>query len=242
MLTRKYYHHLFGEIVITKKSGNKNIRLTVSPSKGIRVSIPFFTSFSRAGDFVTEKEEWIKATLDKHYEKMQSRIIPLGEGNDLFLIGNKVIYRKISRTEKKERINIKYYPGHTEINFPEGCNKEAIMKATLIVMRKRASLYLPARCLELASAHGFSFNRLFLKNNKTNWGSCSNKGNINLNIQLMRLSPELADYVILHELCHLKYHNHGASFHKLLNTLCEGKEKELASQLRKNNTSSLTVI
>lgn len=242
MLTRKYIHHLFGEIVITKKSGNKNIRLTVSPSKGIRVSIPFFTSFSRAGDFVTEKEDWIMATLEKHREKLQSRIIPLGEGNDLPLIGNRIVYHQIDRREKRESINIKYYPDHTEINYPEGCNKAAILQATIRALRKIASRYLPARCMELASAHGFSLNRVFMKNNKTNWGSCSNKGNINLNIQLMRLSPELADYVILHELCHLKYHNHGASFHKLLNTLCEGKEKELASQLRKNNTSSLTVI
>jgi len=242
VLTKKYNHPLFGEIVITKKSGNKNIRLTVSPSKGIRVSVPFFTSFSRAGDFVNEKEKWIIATLEKHHEKLQSRIIPLGEGNDLPLIGNRIVYHKISRREKKESINIRYYTDYTEINFPEGCNREAIMKATVMVMKKRASLYLPARCKEIAAVHGFCFNRLFLKNNKTNWGSCSNKGNINLNIQLMRLSPELADYVILHELCHLKYHNHGASFHKLLNSLCDGKEKELASQLRKNSTSSLTVI
>lgn len=242
MLTKKYNHHLFGEIVITKKSGNKNIRLTVSPSKGIRVSIPFFTSFSRAGSFVAEKEDWIIATLEKHREKLQSRIIPLGKGHDLPLIGNRIVYNQIDRREKRESINIKYYPDHTEINYPEGCSKEAILQVTIRALRKIASRYLPARAMELAAVHGFSFNRLFLKNNKTNWGSCSNKGNINLNIQLMRLSPELADYVILHELCHLKYHNHGTAFHKLLNSMCEGKEKELASQLRKNNTSSLSVI
>lgn len=78
----------------------------------------------------------------------------------------------------------------------------------------------------------FSYNRLFLKNNVSNWGSCSTQRNINLNVNLVNLPEHLIRYVILHELCHLVYMNHGARFHSLLDSVCGGKEKELAKQLR----------
>lgn len=81
-------------------------------------------------------------------------------------------------------------------------------------------------------ASPFSYNRLFLKNNVSNWGSCSVKKNINLNINLVNLPEHLARYVILHELCHLVYMDHGPKFHALLDSVCGGKEKELARLLK----------
>lgn len=85
---------------------------------------------------------------------------------------------------------------------------------------KEAHTWLPARTAGLASKYGFSYNRIAIKHNKTNWGSCSSKHNINLNMTLMLLPEYLRDYVILHELSHLKVFNHGAPFHKLLDKLC----------------------
>ena len=99
-------------------------------------------------------------------------------------------------------------------------------------LRAEAKAWLIPRLKELADKHGFTYNKVFIKNNVSNWGSCSVKGNINLNMQLMRLPEELRDYVILHELCHLRQLNHGEEFHKLLNSLCGGREKELRRQLR----------
>ena len=99
-------------------------------------------------------------------------------------------------------------------------------------LRAEAKAWLIPRLQELAASHGLTYNKVFIKNNVSNWGSCSVKGNINLNMQLMRLPEELRDYVILHELCHLRQLNHGAEFHTLLNSLCGGREKELRRQLR----------
>ena len=105
-------------------------------------------------------------------------------------------------------------------------------KVFVETLRKRAREYLPIRLDYFAGKHGFRYHRLFLKNNRSNWGSCSNKGNINLNISLVLLPEELSDYVILHELCHLRYPNHGKEFHTLLDSLCDGREKEYAKQLK----------
>ena len=87
-------------------------------------------------------------------------------------------------------------------------------------LRAEAKAYLPGRLKELAEQYGFRYNQVRIKHNVSNWGSCSVKGNINLNLNLMRLPEELRDYVMLHELCHLKHMNHGPQFHALLESVC----------------------
>ena len=83
-------------------------------------------------------------------------------------------------------------------------------------LRARAKAELPGRLEELASRYGFTYNRLAIKHNATNWGSCSARGNINLNLNIVRLPHPLRDYILLHELCHLKHHDHSHAFHLLL--------------------------
>lgn len=97
-------------------------------------------------------------------------------------------------------------------------------------LRKEAKKVLPARLSELARKYSFEYSQVRIKHNVSNWGSCSRKGNINLNLNLMRVPEDLRDYVILHELCHLRHPNHGPEFHALLERLCpdhRSKEKEL---------------
>lgn len=79
----------------------------------------------------------------------------------------------------------------------------------------------------------FTYKRVAIKNNRSNWGSCSTAGNINLNMHLISLPDKLRDFVILHELCHLVYPNHGKEFHNLLDKACGGMEKEYSKELRK---------
>ena len=83
-------------------------------------------------------------------------------------------------------------------------------------LRRQAKAQLPSRLAEFASRYGFAYNRVSIKHNSTNWGSCSVRNNINLNLNIMRLSRVLQDYILLHELCHLRHHDHGHAFHLLL--------------------------
>lgn len=92
-------------------------------------------------------------------------------------------------------------------------------------MRSEAQRILPPRLQELARQHGFTYHQLRIKHNVSNWGSCSVKGNINLNLHLVRLPAELQDYVMLHELCHLREMNHGPKFHALLESVCPDHRK-----------------
>ncbi len=82
----------------------------------------------------------------------------------------------------------------------------------------------------LSQKHGFNYNRVFIKNQKTRWGSCSGKNNINLNINLARLPDELIDYTILHELVHTRIKNHSRRFWDQMDKLV-GNAKKLDSKL-----------
>ena len=68
------------------------------------------------------------------------------------------------------------------------------------------------RLKQLAARHGFRYNKVTLRRQRTVWGSCSPRNNISLNVKLVKLPEELMDYVILHELVHTHEHNHGKKF------------------------------
>lgn len=78
--------------------------------------------------------------------------------------------------------------------------------------KNRARKILVKRLDELSRLNGFSYRRVFIRNQKTRWGSCSAKNNISLNMKLMLLPEELRDYVILHELVHTQIKNHSSKF------------------------------
>ena len=66
------------------------------------------------------------------------------------------------------------------------------------------------------SLYGFSYNKLYIRNQKTCWGSCTSRKNINLNYRIIFLPERLRDYIIVHELCHLKELNHSEKFWHLV--------------------------
>ena len=86
--------------------------------------------------------------------------------------------------------------------------------------RARATRELPARLLELADAHGLRVNRVSVRNQRWRWGSCSRNGHICLNWRLVRMPPSIRDYVMIHELMHLKQMNHSPKFWKLVARAC----------------------
>ena len=88
--------------------------------------------------------------------------------------------------------------------------------------RKQAQIKLSERLAELAHQHGFAYNRVTIRNQKSRWGSCSATNNISLNMKLMVLPDELRDYVLLHELLHTRIKNHGPAFWAELELLVSG--------------------
>jgi len=97
--------------------------------------------------------------------------------------------------------------------------------------RAEARKKLTHRLNELSTRYGFTYNRVFIRNQKTRWGSCSTRNNISLNMKLLGLPQELIDYVILHELVHTRERNHSEGFWAKLNKFV-GDARALKSRLK----------
>ena len=100
----------------------------------------------------------------------------------------------------------------------------------------RAKALLKDRLQELAQQHGFTYNKVSVRNQRSRWGSCSHLNNISLNINLVSLTGDLMDYVLLHELVHTRIKNHSKAYWAELDGYVggKGKAKELDKRLSKH--------
>jgi predicted metal-dependent hydrolase len=87
-------------------------------------------------------------------------------------------------------------------------------------LRERAKLELPARLLELAAENGLRVARVSVRNQQWRWGSCAPNGHICLNWRLVQMPPQVRDYVMIHELMHLKRMDHSSRFWRLVAQAC----------------------
>ena len=180
-----------GEVIMVRRKGTGRLRISVSPRRGVTVSVPWLMPYAVAERFLMSKRQWVTDTMKRQALRQQEAV----------------------QTGKTAAV-----PGDP---------------AELERMREKARALLEPKLREAAARHGFGFKgRVAIKNNVTNWGSCSSKGNINLNMRLILLPGHLQDYVILHELCHLRHQNHGPQFHALLDSLLGGRERSLSGELR----------
>jgi predicted metal-dependent hydrolase len=91
-------------------------------------------------------------------------------------------------------------------------------------LRQRAERELPARLLELAVMHGLTVSRVSVRNQRSRWGSCGRDGHICLNWRLVRMPPAIRDYVLIHELMHLRRLDHSPAYWKLVSAACPDYE------------------
>lgn len=108
----------------------------------------------------------------------------------------------------------------TKLDFFEGLNKKQKIKLGkdgYEVYKEKALEMINKRLTELNKKNfQYKFNEVSVKNHKTRWGSCSKKRNLNFNYKILFLSPKMRDYVLIHELCHLKEFNHSNRYWKLV--------------------------
>lgn len=223
-----------GDVFFKKSPRAKNIILRVKPKSKIQVSVPQRTSYKTAEKFVLQKTEWILMALEKVKKNQRPSLVFTEQTNF------KTYYRTLKiKKNTKQVVELKLTENTFEISLPMDWEIESELSQNKIrefitkVLREEAKIYLPQRTMEFSEKFNFNVNRIFIKNAKTRWGSCSSKNNINLNLHLLRLPQKLIDYVILHELSHTVHHNHSKEFWKLLNQVTSNQAKILDKELKK---------
>lgn len=233
LLKEKYFSEI-GNVKFIINSRAKRVNIKVNHDGDVTVVLPKKGRIKDAEKFLTEKSDWIKKVQLKVKTKFGEPIV--WDENSNFK--TKYCDVKISPADVKY-VLIHLDENLLEIQYPE--NKDVASKeiqdgikfGITETLRLEAKDYLPARVKYLADKFGFKYKRIFIKHQKSKWGSYSTKGNVNLNLELMLLPDELIDFIILHELAHSRFPNHGKEFHRFVNKITNGKEKELEAKLKK---------
>ncbi len=220
-----------GPVNFFKNRRSKNIKIRVKPDQSVHVSFPFYVSMFEVSQFVNKNMGWITEQQQK-FKTQKSKIETGQVQTKLHLI------TVIEGSENKTKVNF----NEIEIrlaDFDSESSRSYLENVMVGIYRFEAHKILPSRLTELAQKHGFQFNKLTIRNNKRNWGSCSARNNISLNLQMMKLPDELIDYILLHELVHTRIKNHGPQFWAKLDELSSFRARELSKQVRKFSTYTL---
>ncbi len=227
-----------GPVLFKSDARCRRLSIRIKPFDGVTVLFPPGYSPRKALSFVEEKREWIRknqAMMVRH-EQMKT-IFDEQTG-----FRSRTFELRVVR-HRNDQVRMTLEKGILKVAYPEFLNvtdafvQDAIRYAIEEALRREAKLLLPPRVHYFAKMYGFQVRKVFIKNLKSRWGSCSAVNNINLNLHLMRLPEHLMDYVVLHELCHTREKNHGPGFWRILDDVTNGKARQMAAEMKKYRTT-----
>ena len=218
-----------GSVIFSKNRLSKNIKISVKPDKSVLVSFPYYASRKSVIEFVQKNEAWIK----NQQSKLETRLTRFSEGSVFKTKHFSISFSQgFENKARKKEGNVFL----TVKDFSSSESQAFIEKVIAEIYRFEAKNILPARLSKLAEQFGFSFNKVTIRNNKRNWGSCSSRNNISLNLQMMKMPDNLIDYILLHELVHTEIKNHSPKFWEKLNQVTGNKARLLAKETRRYST------
>lgn len=222
----------FGNIEYKRSLKATRIAVRIRPD-GLLVTLPVSKSPSEANSFILSIQERIIQKQKRIQSRNQSSELTqeLGYSTLSFKVELLKANRKDVFFQFSDKILKIEYPHDADLKSIKV--QQACWKGIHYFMKKEAKRLLPSRVEYLAKLHGFTFKDVKIQSGKTRWGSCSSQKNINLSFHLMLLSPELVDYVILHELCHTREMNHGDKFWKLMDGVTNGMTKKYRNEIKK---------
>ncbi len=184
----------------------------VRSDRSIRLTIPRRGTRHEGLEFARNHSRWIERQLRKLDATV---LVPKhwSAGTEILLRGRVCVLE----TERSEgtctaRIGDETFPFH-----PETANFRPLVESHF---RQLARRELPPRAIELATLHRLEPRKITVRNQSSRWGSCSASGSISLNWRLIQTPPEVRDYIILHELMHMREMNHSSRFWKCVEAAC----------------------
>lgn len=199
-------------LVIRRHRRAKRICLRYNPTgHTISLTLPRHTRVSDGLQFLTDKSEWLIATLNEMPLKKQIKpgvVIPI--------LGNRVLVKHETRMRRSFVLleEALYVSGAREF-FPRRVTE---------ALKKIASLHITAMTEDYAKKIGRRVNRITVRDTRSRWGSCSSTGNLSFSWRLVFAPREVMEYVVAHEVAHLRHMNHSQAFWELVEYLCPNYE------------------
>lgn len=199
-----------------KRSDRKTLAISVHPDLTVEVLAPLDISLDVIRERIIKRGAWIRKAwreFELYLPKQPARRYVNGETHRY--LGRQ--YRL--RAEQGEEDSVKCLRGYLHVISrvaPTPPKIQAQLEKWYHDHARRVFRERLAECCRLASVEGIQVPPLSIRKMRTRWGSCSGKGRVALNLELIKASKECIDYVITHELCHLKIPSHGPKFWRLL--------------------------
>jgi predicted metal-dependent hydrolase len=186
--------------------------LRVRPDGTLRVTVPRGGSRREAEVFVRRHEQWI--ARERSRVRGESAPPAWQDGSTILLAGEPV---RIAVEARDSTLRVVYGDRVVLVRNPPD-----VRRAIERDLRDLACILLLPRLAELAAAHSLQVGRVSIRNQRSRWGACARNGNIALNFRLVQMPAHVSDYVLLHELMHLKQQNHSRRFWRLVEAVCPG--------------------
>ena len=213
-------------------SRRRSISISISPHNGVIVRAPKSVSPENIDKFVNEKSAWIKKHLNNYSGSVR---INYGkkytDGEYHFFMGKEHVLRLTG----SPRAFVRKYDDIIEVGLPDASDTRKVKTLLDKFYREQALQYfkfLLENILRKYESYRFEPSSMVVRASKSRWGSCSPKGRISISSELIKLDERFYEYIIVHELCHLKHPNHGMGFYNLLEELLPDY-KLIRKQLRK---------
>ncbi len=202
------------EIVFQRNLRARHYRLTLRRDGVAVATIPASGSEREAQRFVEQHREWLERARDRQKTKPKAAT--------LWTLGTHVLWRgqmlPVVKAVEGERPCVAI--GADVFRVPQ---LHQDLRPTLEAhFLRRAKIELPARTWELAAETGMDVKEVTVRNQRTRWGSCSSRGVISLNWRLVQTPDSVRDYIIYHELMHLREMNHSSRFWARVEEVCPG--------------------
>ena len=209
----------------TLNPGRRRLSLNID-ERGLRVGMPRGLAIADLERFIRQHGAWVLEKLAEHTDRSQRRQITIRDGMRLPVLGREIPLR-VSPGNNRSR----WFDGLLELAARPGADLDVLAVRAL---QRRALEVFAERLAHYAAIMGLaSLPRLGLSSARTRWGSCSRQSGIRLNWRLIHLPLELIDYVVVHELSHLKEMNHSPRFWAEVAKLCpdwQARRKALKHQ------------
>lgn len=225
------------------RSRRKSLSLAIGKDGSLLVKAPNWLPKYQIEEFIRQKSDWIQTKRLELYQKQQQKAAHTFQEGDCFLFLGERYYLRVhcmeqckGKVEMQENILSVTTENPRSVQVKEILERWYLAQAREIFSERTAHYYpLAAQAAEKAGENMSSMNRITVRNQKTRWGSCSSKGNLNLNWRLLMAPKEVLDYVVVHELCHLVYMNHSRQFWNLVETVLP-EAMEYRSWLKQNGS------
>ena len=213
-------------------SRRRTLGISILPDSSVIVRVPYLTAFKTISKVIQQKAGWIIKHRDSYKEKEKSKL------NGFYVTGETHLFRgneSVLKIEKSSKAYVRFYDGTIELGLDKTDDTRAIKWLLYQGYKNEALIVFPdmlSNAVKKYEAQMFKPTGLVIRTMKRRWGSCSNKGIITLSTELIKLPDLFIEYVIIHELCHLKHHNHGAGYYNLLSELFP-EWKSIRKELRR---------